>query len=54
MRWEGHVARIREMNTNRILVGKPQGKNHWEDQDAHGWIILKCILERQDGVVWIG
>jgi hypothetical protein len=27
MRWEGHVARMREKrNTYRILVGKPEGK----------------------------
>jgi hypothetical protein len=25
-----------------------------EDQDIGGWIILKWILERQDGVVWTG
>jgi hypothetical protein len=26
MRWAGHVARIREKNAYRILVGKPEGK----------------------------
>jgi hypothetical protein len=29
-------------------------RDHWEDQDVHGWIILKWILERQDGVLWTG
>jgi hypothetical protein len=29
-----------------ILVGKPEGKNHWEDQDVSGRIILKWILDR--------
>jgi hypothetical protein len=33
-------------NACRILVGKPEGKNHWEDQDVCGWTILKWILER--------
>jgi hypothetical protein len=33
-------------NIYRILVGKPEGKNHWEDQDVGGWKILKWILER--------
>jgi hypothetical protein len=33
-------------NAYRILVGKPEGKNHWEDQDVDGWTILKRILER--------
>jgi hypothetical protein len=32
-------------NACRIL-GKPEGKNHWEDQDVGWWTILKCILER--------
>jgi hypothetical protein len=30
----------------RILVGKREGKNHWENQDIDGWIILKWIVER--------
>jgi hypothetical protein len=30
----------------RILMGKPEGKNHWEDQDVDGWTILKWILEK--------
>jgi hypothetical protein len=35
MRWAGHVARIEEKrNAYRILVGKPEGKNHWEGQDV--------------------
>jgi hypothetical protein len=47
MRWAGHVARMGEKrNAYRILVGKPEGKNHWEDQDVCGWTILKWILER--------
>jgi hypothetical protein len=33
-------------NAYRILVGMPEGKNHWEDQDVGGWTILKWILER--------
>jgi hypothetical protein len=29
MRWAGHVARMGETrNAYRILVGKPEGKNH--------------------------
>jgi hypothetical protein len=28
--------------------------DHWEDQDIGGWIILRCILERWDGVMWTG
>jgi hypothetical protein len=34
-------------NAYRILVGKPEGKrDYWENQDAGGWTILKWILER--------
>jgi hypothetical protein len=29
-------------------------RDHYEDQGVGGWIILKRILERQDGVVWTG
>jgi hypothetical protein len=37
MRCAGHVARMWEKrNAYRILVGKPEGKNHWEDQDVGG------------------
>jgi hypothetical protein len=29
IRWAGHVARMREKrNAYRLLVGKPEGKNH--------------------------
>jgi hypothetical protein len=31
-------------NAYRILVGKPEGRDHWEDVD--GWTILKWILQR--------
>jgi hypothetical protein len=34
------------MNASRILVGKPEGKNHYEDINVDGRIILKWILER--------
>jgi hypothetical protein len=47
IRWAGHVARMGEKrNAYRILVGKPEGRDHWEDQDVDGWTILKWILER--------
>jgi hypothetical protein len=31
-------------NACRILVGKPEDGDHWQDQDVGGWIILKWIL----------
>jgi hypothetical protein len=45
MRWAGHVARGKR-NAYRILVGKPEERDHFEDQDVGGWIILKWILCR--------
>jgi hypothetical protein len=41
----------------RILVGKPDGRDHWEDQDIGGWTINIQMDLREigwDGVVWIG
>jgi hypothetical protein len=29
-------------------------RDYWEDQDVGGWTILKWILERYDGMEWIG
>jgi hypothetical protein len=29
-------------------------RDHWEDQDVGGWIILGWILGRWDGVMWAG
>jgi hypothetical protein len=33
-------------NAYRILVGKPEGRDHWEDLDVGEWTILKWIFER--------
>jgi hypothetical protein len=41
-------------NAYRILVGKPEEKRPLEDLDVGGRIILRWVLERQDGVVWTG
>jgi hypothetical protein len=29
-------------------------RDHWEDQDVGGWVILKWMLEKLDRVVWTG
>jgi hypothetical protein len=29
-------------------------RDHWEDLDVVGWTILEWILERYEGMVWIG
>jgi hypothetical protein len=45
MRWAGRGARKGEEKKNayRLLVGKPEGRSNWEDQNVGGWI-LKWIL----------
>ena len=37
MRWAGHVALVgEEWGVYRVLVGKPEGKNHWGDLGIDG------------------
>ena len=55
LRWAGHVARMgEERAVYRVLVGKPEGKNHWGDLGVDGWIILVWICRRWDVGIWIG
>jgi hypothetical protein len=35
-------------------IGGKARRDHYEDHDVGGWIILKWILERQHEVVWTG
>ena len=45
MKWAGHLARMGEgRGMYRVLVRKPEGKNHWGDPIVDGMIILKCIF----------
>jgi hypothetical protein len=47
MRWEEYVARMgNRRGAYRVLVVRPEGKNHLEDLDLNGRIILKCILKK--------
>ena len=39
---------------HKVLVGKPEGKNHGGDQDVDGRIILRWILRKWEGVVGTG
>jgi hypothetical protein len=42
IRWAEHVARMGEMrNVYKILIGKPEGRNHSEDLRVYGKIILQ-------------
>jgi hypothetical protein len=43
MRWAGHVARVGETRNayNKLLVKKPEGRDHSKDLGVDGKIILK-------------
>jgi hypothetical protein len=52
LRWAGHVAHMEDRRGSfRILVGKPEGRNHLEDSGVDTRIILKWTFENQDGVM---
>jgi hypothetical protein len=40
-------------NEYRLLVGKPEGKNHQEDQDVGGWILERWNGVMRTGLVWL-
>ena len=43
-----------ERGAYSVLVGKPEGKNHWGDLGVDGWIILGWISRRWDVGMWTG
>ena len=54
MRWAGHVVRMGEVRgVYRVLVGKPEGRNHWGDLGVDGWII-GWNSRRWDVGIWTG
>jgi len=55
MRWAGPVTRMgEERGVYRILLGKPEGRNHRGDLGVDGWIILGRISRRWDVGIWTG
>ena len=45
--WAGHVARMGEsLGVYRLLVGKPEGRDHLEDSGVDLRIILKWIFRK--------
>ena len=55
MRWAGHVARMYERRGEcRMFMGKPEGKNHFEDPRIDGRILLRWFFRKWDVVAWTG
>jgi len=42
-----------ERGVYRVLLGKPEGRNHWGDVGVDGWI-LGWISRRWDVCIWTG
>ena len=55
MRWAGHAARMGESRgVYRVVVGKPEGKNHLEDPGIDGDNIKMDLQEVEcGGMDWI-
>jgi hypothetical protein len=50
MKWKEHVVCVgNRRGAYRVLVGKPEGKNHLEDPGIEGRIILKWIFSKWNG-----
>ena len=43
-----------ERGVHRVLVGKPEERDHWEDLGIDGWIILGWICRGGDVGIWTG
>jgi hypothetical protein len=55
MKRTGHMARMGvRRGVYRVLVGKPEGKNHLGDPDVDERIILRWIFRQWDVGVWTG
>ena len=50
VRWVGHVAYMWKRGVvYEILVENLKGRGHLVDLDINRWIILKCMLRKEDG-----
>jgi len=54
MIWTGHVARMGRRVVYRVLVGKPEERDHMEDPGVDGRIILRWIFRKWDVGTWTG
>jgi len=49
MKWALHVARMVRRGVHKVLVEKPEGRDHWGDPDVDGRIILRWIFGKWEG-----
>jgi hypothetical protein len=55
MRWAGHVARMgEERGCIESWWRNRRERDHWGDIGVDGWIILRWISRRWDGLDWAG
>jgi len=55
MRWAGHLARMGEGRVcTGFWLGNLRERDHWEDPDIEGRIILRWIFRKREGVVGNG
>ena len=55
MRWARHVARMVERRgVYRVLVGKPEERDHLKDPGVEGRIILRWVFRKWDVGAWTG
>jgi hypothetical protein len=51
----GHVACTRQrINTHRILMGKPEGRDLLEELGMEVWLMLVWIFKKCDVRTWTG
>jgi hypothetical protein len=50
----GRACSVDGGGERRVLVGKPEGKNHWEDPGIDGKIILGWMFRKWDVGDWTG